>query len=87
MGLLRSRTLVSCHCLREMLREVEARILEICPSQQRSANCSDFPVKSATRAKCAAGIFVFRARGRANQKNGLVREFPYSPLRAREKSE
>ena len=42
MGLKRPLQLVSCHCLREMLREVEARILEMCPSLQCSANCRIF---------------------------------------------
>ena len=38
MGLMRPLELVSCYCLREMLREVEARILEMCSILQCSAN-------------------------------------------------
>ena len=84
MGLMRPLELVSCHCLREMFREVEARILEICPSLQCSANCRDFPVKSTIRAKCAAGLFSCSAREEERTGNSVRSEsFPHSPLRAR----
>ena len=77
MGLMRPLELVACHCLCEMLREVEARILEICTSLQCGVNCSDFPVKSTIRAKCAAGLFTCSARAEQRTGNSVRSEsFP-----------
>ena len=83
-GLMRHLELVSCHCLLEIFWEVEARILEICPRMQCSANCRDFSVKSTIRAKCAAGLFSCSAREEERTGNSIRSDsFPHSPLRAR----